>query len=67
MGLPVIQTSCLKAFLGIKNIHTQPQEQKHFSFVELYSDVHTLLLEIHVSPCINGFTAQYFLFSSNES
>lgn len=47
------------------NMHSP--EQEGFSFVELYSDLHTLLLEIYVSPYINGLISNYFLFSSKEN
>lgn len=63
--LPVIQTPCFKAFLGIMNMHFA--EEEGFSFVEIYSDLHILLLEIYVSPYINGFISNYFLFSSKEN
>lgn len=44
-----------QGFLGITNTRFHSPEQEGFSFVELYSDFHTLLLEIRTSPCINGF------------
>lgn len=62
--LPVIQTPCFKAFLGIMKMHSPDEEG--FSSVEFYSDLHTLLLEIYVSLYINGFISNYFLFGSKE-
>lgn len=55
----------LKDFLGITNIYTYPQEQEGFGLVALHSVFH-LLLEIHVSSCINYFISHYFLFSSSK-
>lgn len=47
-------------------MNTHSPEKEGFSFVELYSALHTLL-EICVTPYVNGFISIYVLFSSKEN
>lgn len=54
----------LKDFLGITNIHTKPSRAGRFLLGR--AQFFHLLLEIHVSPCINDFISHHFLFSSSQ-